>query len=191
MRLIHNYQGSITFFGQDLQNISREELAQKIAYVPQKTYIFSGSIRDNIIYGSQKNPTTEEIIHTCKKTNIYQEIEESLGGLNGVVTENGNNLSGGQKQRIALARLILKAPELIILDEATSALDNTNEEIIQENIDQLFKDKTTITIAHRLTTLKNADRIIVLDKGRISQEGNFSKLSQETGIFKEFLLGKV
>ena len=108
-------------------------------------------------------------------------------GLDGKVAENGNNLSGGQRQRLTLTRLILKAPELLILDEATSALDNTNEVVIQKNIEDIFADKTIITIAHRLTTLKNSDRILVFDEGRIVQEGKFMELSTKNGPFKDFL----
>ncbi len=191
LRLLHNYSGEITLFGKDLRNITREEIAEKIAYVPQKTYIFSGTIKENIIYGcSRKNITEDEVISAAKKANIYNEIMDSLSGLNGRVSENGNNLSGGQKQRLAVARLILKSPDLFIFDEATSALDNTNELIVQKNIEELFQDKTMITIAHRLTTLKNADRILVFDKGQIVQEGKFDKLSKVKGLFQDFLMQK-
>ena len=99
-------------------------------------------------------------------------------------------MSGGQKQRLAIARLILKSPELLILDEATSALDNTNETKIQRNIEQLFKDKTTITIAHRLTTLKNSDRILVFEKGKIVQQGKYDELANKKGLFQDFLRQK-
>ena len=191
LRLTHGYSGDISLFGINLNNISREEIAEKIAYVPQKTYIFSGSIHENIVYGSlRKNITREEIVTAAKMAHVYGEIMTSLGGFNGVVTENGNNLSGGQKQRLAIARLILKSPELFIFDEATSALDNTNEMLVQKSIEQLFKERTTITVAHRLTTLKNADRILVFDKGKIVQEGTFDKLSNEKGLFQDFLKQK-
>lgn len=178
-------------FGRDLKTISRDEIAEKVAYVPQKTYIFSGTIKENLIYGVQRKVNEEEIIEAARKANIYNEIIDSLGGLNGRVTENGNNLSGGQRQRLAIARLILKSPELFIFDEATSALDNTNEVLIQKNIEQLFKSKTMITIAHRLTTLKNSDRILVFDKGKVVQEGTFDELSSKRGLFQDFLKQKV
>ena len=188
LRMLHNYSGEIYLFGRNLNSVSREEIAEKIAYVPQKTYIFSGTIKDNILYGCmRKNIKQEEIIEAAKKANIYDEIAHSLGGFEGRVTENGNNLSGGQKQRLAIARLILKSPEVFIFDEATSALDNTNEIAIQRNIERLFKDKTMITIAHRLTTLKNSDRILVFDKGKIVQEGTFNKLANQKGLFQNFL----
>jgi len=187
LRLIHDYNGKVEVFGKDLGLLSRGEIADMIAYIPQKTHIFSGTIKDNIIYGCNKKVNDKEIINAAKKANIFQEIVKVLGGLNGRVSENGNNLSGGQKQRLALARLILKSPELLIFDEATSALDNTNEFIIQKNLEEIFKDKTMITIAHRLTTLKNANRIIVFDRGKIVQEGSFHKLAKNPGLFKEFL----
>lgn len=192
LRLLHNYSGEINFFGKDLKSVSREEIAEKVAYVPQNTYIFSGTIADNLTYGSPPRKISQtNITLAAKKADIYSEIVHSLGGFDGVVTENGNNLSGGQKQRLAIARLILKSPELFIFDEATSALDNTNEAIIQRNIEQLFKDKTMITIAHRLTTLKNADRILIFDKGEIVQEGKFADLSKKPGLFQDFLKQKV
>ena len=191
LRLVHGYSGKVEIFGKNLDTVSREEIADCIAYVPQKTYIFSGSIRDNIVYGCEReNITNEEVIGAAKLANLYEEIENSLGGLSGRVAENGNNLSGGQKQRLATARLILKSPELLILDEATSALDNTNETKIQRNIEQLFKDKTTITIAHRLTTLKNTDRIFVFERGKIVQEGTFDDLANQKGLFQDFLKQK-
>ncbi len=191
LRLVHGYSGKIDIFGKNLDTINREEIADRVAYVPQKTHIFSGSIRENIVYGCQrKNITDEEVVRVAKLANLYEEIESSLGGLSGKVAENGNNLSGGQKQRLAIARLILKSPELLILDEATSALDNSNEIKIQRNIEQLFKDKTMITIAHRLTTLKNTDRIFVFERGRIVQEGTFDSLANQEGLFQDFLRQK-
>ena len=145
------------------------------------------SIKENVVYGINENKSEEEIIGALKKANIYSEVKNALGGLNGRVAENGNNLSGGQRQRLVLARLILKKPDVLILDEATSALDNTNEIIIQKNIEDIFADKTIIMIAHRLTTLKNTDRILVFDEGQLVQEGKFTELSNTEGLFKDFL----
>ena len=191
LRLVHGYSGNVEIFGENLCTVSREKIASHIAYVPQKTHIFSGTIRENIIYGCQKeNILDEEVINAAKLANLHEEIENSLGGLHGRVEENGNNLSGGQKQRLAIARLILKSPSLLIFDEATSALDNTNEIKIQKSIEQLFKNKTTITIAHRLTTLKNSDRIFVFEQGRIVQEGAYEDLANQKGVFQNFLKQK-
>jgi ABC-type multidrug transport system fused ATPase/permease subunit len=188
LRLIHNYTGEAYILGKNLKFVNRDEIADKVAYVPQKTHIFSGTIRENIIYGCiEEDISDEKIMKAVEKASLHSEIEESLGGLDGKVTENGNNLSGGQKQRIAIARLILKSPDILIFDEATSALDNTNETKIQKNIEQLFKDKTMITIAHRLTTLKNSDRILVFNRGEIAQEGTYTDLKNKRGLFQDFL----
>lgn len=190
LKLVHNYTGDVTLLNKDLHEISREELAEKVAYVAQKPFIFSGTIRDNILYGCRRDASEEEMIEAAGNARIFDEIQESLGGFDGQVSENGNNLSGGQRQRIALARVMLQKPELIIFDEATSALDNTNEAVIQKNIERIFREKTVITIAHRLTTLKNADRILVFDEGKIVQEGDFTTLSESKGLFQNFLLQK-
>lgn len=191
LRLIHNYSGEVYFFGKELRTISREEIAKKVAYVPQRTYIFSGTIKENITYGClRKNITQEEIIEASKRANIYEEIIDDLGGFEGRVMENGNNMSGGQKQRLVIARLILKSPELFIFDEATSAVDNKNEAAIQKNIEELFNNKTMIIIAHRLTTMKNCDRIVVFNRGQIVQEGTFGELSKKKGLFQDFLKQK-
>lgn len=188
LKLVHGYKGTIYLFDKNLLDVTREEIAEKVAYVPQKPFIFSGTIKENILYGSKRNITEEELIEAAENARIFTEIENVMGGFNGRVSENGSNLSGGQRQRLALARVMLQLPDLIIFDEATSALDNTNEAIIQKNIEKVFKGKTIITIAHRLTTLKNADRILVFDDGKIVQEGNFTLLSRQQGLFQDFLL---
>jgi len=187
LKLVHDYTGEVSLFGKNLLSVSRQELAEKVAYVAQKPFVFSGTIKENIIYGCNRAVPQEEINEAAKNACILDEIQESLGGFDGQVSESGNNLSGGQRQRIALARVMLKSPELIIFDEATSALDNTNEAIIQENIERIFKNKTIITIAHRLTTLKNADRILVFEDGKILQDGDFKTLSETGGLFQDFL----
>lgn len=188
LRLQHDYQGSIVLLGSDLKTLNRKQLAGRLAYIPQRTYIFSGTIRENIIYGSGKVPSGDtEIIEAAKKAHIWEEITSSLGGLNGIVNEQGNNLSGGQKQRLAIARIIFHAPDIIIFDEATSALDNKNEADVQKMLETTFADKTVITIAHRLTTLRNSDRVLVFAEGRIAQEGSYKQLAREPGIFKTFL----
>ena len=187
LKLIHNYSGSINIDGENINSLSRKIIAKKISCIPQKNYIFSGTIRENIIYGLTEQKNDNAVIEALKKANIYGEVKNVLGGLDGRISENGNNLSGGQKQRLALARLILQSPEIIIFDEATSALDNTNEIIIQKNIEEIFANKTIIMIAHRLTTLKNTDRILVFNNGTIAQEGKFQELSEKEGLFKDFL----
>jgi len=187
LKLVHGYTGEVSLFGAGLQTIPRAELADKIAYVPQKPFVFAGTIRDNIVYGCLQAVTDDDLLEAARNACILDEIQGSLGGFDGHISENGNDLSGGQRQRLALARVMLQAPQLIIFDEATSALDNTNEAIIQQNIERIFEGKTIITIAHRLTTLKNADRILVFDKGRIAQEGDFESLAGTDGLFQDFL----
>jgi ATP-binding cassette subfamily B protein len=185
--LIHGYTGEVSLFGEALEGISREELADKVAYVPQKPFVFEGTIRDNIVYGCGRAVAEDDLVEAATNACILDEVRESLGGFDGHVAENGNNLSGGQRQRLALARVMLQTPQLIVFDEATSALDNTNEALIQRNIERIFKGRTVITIAHRLTTLRNADRILVFDAGRIVQEGDFKSLSETKGLFQDFL----
>jgi ATP-binding cassette subfamily B protein len=188
LRLQHNYEGKVILLGSDLQTLSRKQLAQQLAYIPQKTYIFSGTIRENIVYGSSKSHFSDKaVVEAAKKAQVWNEIEQSLGGLDGRVTEQGNNLSGGQKQRLAIARIIFHAPDIIIFDEATSALDNKNEAEVQKMLEATFADKTVITIAHRLTTLRNSDRILVFAEGHIEQEGSYRQLASDDGIFKAFL----
>lgn len=191
LKLLHSYKGKVFVFGRDLKQITREEIATKIAYVPQKTYIFSGTVKENIIYGvKKKHISNEKIIIAAKKANLYHEIINNLGGFEGKISENGNNLSGGQKQRLAIARVILQSAELLIFDEATSALDNSNESSIQREIESIFKNKTMIIIAHRLTTLRNTNRVVVFDKGRIIQDGTYDELAKQEGKFKTFLYTK-
>lgn len=187
LRLIHTYSGEIQLLAGDLKDYSREDIAESIAFVPQSTYVFSGTIVENATYGIKREVSENEIIEALKTVNIYDEVISSLGGLDGKVLENGSNLSGGQKQRLALSRLVLSSPEILILDEATSALDNINEKKFQKNVERIFSDKTIIIIAHRLTTLENVDRIIVLDKGEIVQEGKYSELSNTAGLFQNFI----
>ncbi len=187
LKLIHGYSGEVNLFGKNLLDITRAEIAEKIVYVPQKPFIFSGTIRDNITYGVNRTVDDLELIKVAKNSQLYDEINKSLGGFNGKVSESGNNLSGGQRQRLAIARIMLKSPEIIVLDEATSALDNTNEAAVLKNLEKIFSDKTMIIIAHRLTTLRNCDRIFVFDKGKIAQMGKYGDLSKAKGLFQDFL----
>ena len=188
LRLAHGYEGQVKIFGKNLNTVSREEIAQRIAYVPQKTYIFSGTVRDNIVYGNPDQKITDDrIMQAAKLASVDKEIMNALGGLDGLITEGGNNLSGGQKQRLAIARLILRNPDILIFDEATSALDNTNELVVQQNLEKYFEGKTMLIIAHRLSTLRETDRILVFDNGQIVQEGIYSDLATTPGLFRSFL----
>ena len=132
LRLVHGYSGAIEIFGRDLKTVTRGEIAEKIAYIPQKTYIFSGTIADNIVYGSSRKNISGGDWSSRSRRQSIRRNKNSLGGLSGKVLENGNNLSGGQRQRLTIARLALRSPEILIFDEATSALDNSNEVTIQK-----------------------------------------------------------
>lgn len=167
--------GRILIDGQDLKKVSLNSLRTNIGIIQQEVFLFDGSIRENIAYG-RLDATLEEIVVAAKKANIYEYIASLPNTFNTEVGERGVKLSGGQKQRIAIARVFLKNPPILILDEATSALDNTTEKLIQDSLDELSKNRTTITIAHRLTTIKNRDRIVVMDKGKIIEEGTHDEL---------------
>ena len=162
--------GKITIDGKDIRTLTLKSLRSHIGVVQQDVYLFSGTIRDNIAYGKPE-ASDEEIIDAAKRANIHDFIAELPDGYDTYVGERGTRLSGGQKQRISIARVFLKNPPILILDEATSALDNESERRIQKSLEELSKDRTTITIAHRLSTIKNADEIIVITEDGITERG--------------------
>ena len=150
--------------------------------VAQDVYLFSGTIRDNLIYG-KPDATEEEIIEATKKAGAYDFISALPNGFDTYIGERGVKLSGGQKQRISIARVFLKNPPVLLLDEATSALDNESEKLVQESLERLSEGRTTLTIAHRLTTIRNADEIVVLTEEGIAEHGSHSELMQKGGIY--------
>ena len=152
----------------------------------QKVYLFNDTIENNIKFGNP-NATQDEVIEACKKACCHDFIVKLADGYNTVVGEGGSTLSGGEKQRISIARAILKDAPIIILDEATSSVDPENEHLLIKAIKELTKNKTLITIAHRLSTVREADKIIVIDKGRIAEEGNHEELMKQEGIYKHFI----
>ena len=168
-------EGKITLDGVDTKDITLNSLRRNIGIVSQTVFLFDGTVRDNIAYSSE-NATDDEIIEAAKKANIHEYITTLDDGYNTRVGERGVKLSGGQRQRIAIARVFLKNPKLLILDEATSALDNATEMQIQESLEQLSKGRTVIVVAHRLSTVKNADEIVVLDKDGILERGSHDQL---------------
>lgn len=174
--------GRITVDGQDVRSLTLKSLRSQIGVVQQDVYLFSGSIRDNIAYG-KPNATEEEIIEAAKCANIHDFIMELPDQYDTFVGERGARLSGGQKQRISIARVFLKNPPILILDEATSALDNESERWIQHSLEELSKNRTTITIAHRLSTIKNADEIIVITENGIAERGTHETLLEKNGIY--------
>ena len=177
--------GRITIDGKDVRTLSLKSLRNQIGMVQQDVYLFSGTIRENIAYG-KPGASMEEIITAAKQANIHDFIEELPDGYDTFVGERGTRLSGGQKQRISLARVFLKNPPILILDEATSALDNESERWIQQSLDELSKDRTTITIAHRLSTIRNADEIIVITEDGIAERGTHESLLEKGGIYAHY-----
>ena len=174
--------GSITIDDIDIKDITRYSLRKNIGIVQQDVFLFAGTIRENIAYG-KVDATDEEIIDAAKKANILEFINSMPEGLDTYVGERGVKLSGGQKQRISIARAFLKNPPVLILDEATSALDNVTEMQIQQALDELSKGRTTLVVAHRLSTVKNADNIIVIDKTGIIEQGDHNKLIEQNGVY--------
>ncbi len=177
--------GRITIDGKDIRTLTLKSLRSHIGVVQQDVYLFSGTIRDNIAYG-KPDASDEEIINAAKRANIHDFISELPDGYHTFVGERGARLSGGQKQRISIARVFLKNPPILILDEATSALDNESERRIQKSLEELSKDRTTITIAHRLSTIQNADEIIVITEDGITERGTHETLLSENGIYAHY-----
>ena len=177
--------GRITIDGQDVRALTLKSLRSQIGMVQQDVYLFCGTIRENIAYG-KPGASMEEIIAAARRANIHDFIEELPDGYDTYVGERGARLSGGQKQRISIARVFLKNPPILILDEATSALDNESERYIQQSLEELSKDRTTITIAHRLSTIKNADEIIVITEDGIAERGTHESLLKQGGIYARY-----
>lgn len=178
-------QGSICIDGQDIRKVTRRSLRSKIGIVQQDVFLFTGTIFDNIAYG-KLGASREEVYEAAKKANIHDYIMSLPEGYDTFVGERGVKLSGGQKQRISIARVFLKNPPILILDEATSALDNVTENYIQDSLDELCKNRTTIVVAHRLSTIKNADEIIVMDRDGIQERGTHTQLlEKDNGIYRE------
>lgn len=174
--------GEILLDGINTRDITLHSLRSNIGVVAQDVYLFSGTIRDNLIYG-KADATEEEIIEATKKAGAYEFISALPDGFDTYIGERGVKLSGGQKQRISIARVFLKNPPVLLLDEATSALDNESEKLVQESLERLAEGRTTLTIAHRLTTIRNADEIIVLTEEGIAEHGSHAELMQKGGIY--------
>ncbi len=186
-------KGTIIIDNINLNNLSRKDISKLIALVPQSPFLIAGTIYENITYGIDREVSKDEVEEASKRAYIFDYINSLPEKFDTMVSEGGNNLSGGQRQRIAIARIFLRKPKILILDEATSALDNTSEKHIQAEIEKMKDENNTtiIAIAHRLTTLKNCDRIIVLNKGHIEEEGKFDELIDKGGMFSDMYYGKL
>ena len=176
--------GDILIDGKNLRSLTMDSVRRQIGIVQQDVFLFSGTVRENILYGTP-DATEEEIIAAAKRANIHDDIMALEDGYDTPIGERGVKLSGGQKQRMSIARVFLKDPAILILDEATSALDNTTEMLIQESLDELTKGRTTIVVAHRLSTIRGADEIAVVTGGRIVERGSHSSLMAEGGIYSQ------
>ena len=185
MRLYDNDTGEILFDSYLNKDIPLTTLRKHMAYVPQDVFLFGGSIYENISYGKH-DASTEEIENAARKAFAHDFIMSFPEGYKTVVGERGIKLSGGQRQRIAIARAILKDPVILILDEATSALDSESEQQVQMALEELMKNRTSFIIAHRLSTVRDADKILVLNNGIIEEEGNHESLiKKENGLYKK------
>lgn len=178
-------EGRITIDGEDVKSFTLKSLRQNIGIVQQEVYLFSGTIYENIVYG-RPEAAREEVIQAAKRAGAHEFIEELKNGYDTYVGERGVKLSGGQKQRISIARVFLKNPPMILLDEATSALDNESEFAVAKSLSKLSEGRTTLTIAHRLSSIKNSDRILVLTDEGIVEEGNHEQLLEKRGIYYHF-----
>lgn len=177
--------GAVRIDGHDVRKLTLNSLRKAIGIVQQDVYLFAGTIRENIAYG-RPDATMEEIIEAAKKANIHDFICSLSEGYDTYVGERGTRLSGGQKQRISIARVFLKDPKILILDEATSALDNESERHIQHSLEELAKNRTTITIAHRLSTIRNADEIIVINETGLVERGDHDSLMKRNGVYAKY-----
>jgi len=175
-------EGAIRLDGIDVRDVTFDSLRRQIGIVPQETMLFGGTIRENIAYG-RMDATDAEIEAAARAANAHEFIVRLPDGYDSVVGPRGQKLSGGQRQRIAIARAVLKDPRVLILDEATSSLDSTSEKLVQQALEKLMVDRTTLIIAHRLTTVRNADRIFVLENGRIVESGGHDELLATGGAF--------
>lgn len=176
--------GEILIDGRNINSVTLDSLRRNIGIVQQDIYLFNASIRENILYG-RLDATEEEVVAAAKRANIHDYIMTLPNGYETRIGERGVKLSGGQKQRLSIARVFLKDPAILILDEATSALDNTTEILIQKSLDELCKGRTTLVVAHRLSTIKHADEIAVISEGHITEQGTHDELIEKNGIYAE------
>jgi ATP-binding cassette subfamily B protein len=184
MRLYDTDEGTVRLDGHDVQDITVDSLRRHLGYVSQEPFLFGGTVRDNVSYGVTE-ASDDAIITALEQAGAWEFVEALDDQLDTVVGERGVKLSGGQRQRLAIARAMLKDPSLLVLDEATSHVDNETELVVQQNVADLGADRTTFVIAHRLSTVRNADRIVVLDDGEIVETGSHERLLDADGLYAD------
>ena len=188
--LNYAYEGDFEIAGVSVKEMDKAALAKMISYVPQSPFVMAGTLRDNVLYGAHEENISDDCIwRALEKAQLSDRAKELNGGLDYIMQEGGRDFSGGERQRLMLARLFVKNSKIAILDEATSALDNENDFLIQKELSRLSKDMSVLTIAHRLSTLKWTDHILVFDKGHIVQQGSYAMLAEQEGMFK-YLIDK-
>lgn len=183
--LLADYEGSAVVFGSEVRELDKRGLARLIGYVPQTAFLIHGSISDNVLYGADEGRFAETDVSAALEAAQLEEWE-----VNAPVLEQGRNLSGGEKQRLVLARVLIGGAELLVLDEATAALDSASERLVQRAIENVVRDRTAIIIAHRLSTLRHVDRVLVFSDGAIVQDGSFAELAEQAGLFQQLLHGQ-
>lgn len=182
-------EGAVYLDGVNLTRLSLKRLRESIGYVFQETYLFGGTVKENIHFGNE-NATDGDIIAAAKAASAHEFIMSLPEGYDTVIAERGSKLSGGQRQRIAIARMILKNPAIVVLDEATSALDHENEAMVKKALDQLFKGRTMIAVAHRISTIQDFDKIVVIENGQMAEIGTYDGLLEKKGAFYQLLMGE-